>query len=57
MNPRPGPETSRLPACSRLPARAFAEKINQSLHNVALLKRLPVGLYPQSRGKDGNHSL
>jgi hypothetical protein len=57
MNPRPGPETSRLPACSRLPARAFAEKINQPLHNVALLKRLPVGLYPQSRGKDGNHSL
>ena len=57
MNPRPGPETSGLPACSRLPARALAEKINRSLPGVALAKQPLAVLQAKGRGKDGTHAL
>ena len=57
MNPRPGRETSDLLACSRLPARAFAEKINQPLPGVALAKQPLAVLQAKGRGKAGTHAL
>jgi hypothetical protein len=46
-----------LLACSRLPARAFAEKINQPLPGAALAKQFLTVPQAKGREKPGTHAL